>query len=84
MIDFMLFWGFAFRQTDKRTDGWTFVLLDMADRLDDKLDGRLACWLIGLLLIGSMVDRLYGPLRRFTYHVLEQNFWMSILLDVGI
>ena len=33
MIDFMLFWGFADRQTDRLMNKQTFVLLELLSRL---------------------------------------------------
>ena len=33
MIDFKVFWGFAFRRTNERTNGQTFVIVESLSRL---------------------------------------------------
>ena len=62
MIDFKVFWGFAFRRTDKRTDEQTFVIVESLSRLK-----RFALQLIKICI--------YEDFLRFTTN--DNDSWFK-------
>ena len=48
MIDFMLFWGFEDRLTDRLTNERTFVLLESLSRLKMLCDNRFGFYIFNL------------------------------------